>query len=124
MTNLPANLDSIDLAILLAIANRQDISTSQIESTVYLSRAQTLRRLRQLEDANLIVRKDGVPGQTYRYELSSGITPSDVQQANERRLSTNRDPVSRECLEILVQGLQAIADQIAEISGRIEGILK
>jgi DNA-binding Lrp family transcriptional regulator len=124
MTNLPPDLDSTDLAILMAITNRQDISTSQIESIVYLSRAQTLRRLKQLEDANLIVRKDGVPGQTYRYELGPGITPEDVQQANLRRLSTNRDPVSRECLLILVQGMQAIADQIAEISGRIEGILK
>ncbi len=124
MTNLPPDLDSTDLAILLAIASRQDISTSQIESIVYLSRAQTLRRLKQLEDANLIVRRDGVPGQTYRYELGPGITPSDVQQANSRRLSTNRDPVSRECLLILVQGMQALADQIAEISGRIEGILK
>jgi CTP-dependent riboflavin kinase len=107
----------------MAIANRQDISTSQIESIVYLSRAQTLRRLKQLEDANLIVRRDGVPGQTYRYELGSGITPEDVQQAN-LRLNTSRDPVSRECLEILVQGMQAISDQIAEISGRIEGILR
>lgn len=124
MTNLPSDLDSTDLAILMAIASRQDISTSQIESIVYLSRAQTLRRLKQLEDANSIVRKDGVPGQTYRYELGSGITPSDVSLANERRLSTNRDPVSRECLEILVQGLQAISDQIAEISGRVERILK
>lgn len=124
MTNLLPSLDSIDLLILVAIAGRQDISTSQIESIVYLSRAQTLRRLKQLEDANLIVRKDGVPGQTYRYELSPGITPSDVQQANLIRLNTSRDPVSRECLEILVQGMQAISDQIAEISGRIEGILK
>ena len=108
----------------MVIASRQDISTSQIESIVYLSRAQTLRRLKQLEDANLIVRRDGVPGQTYRYELSPGITPEDVTLANERRLNTSRDPVSRECLDILVQGLQAISDQIAEISGRIEGILK
>lgn len=124
MTNLLPSLDSIDLLILVAIAGRQDISTSQIESIVYLSRAQTLRRLKQLEDANLIVRKDGVPGQTYRYELSPGITPSDVQQANLIRLNTSRDPVSRECLEILVQGMQALADQVAELSGRIESILK
>lgn len=123
MTNLP-HLNSTDLLILMAIAGQQDISTSQIESIVYLSRAQTLRRLKQLEDANLIVRKDGVPGQTYRYELSPGITPEDVSLANARRLNTSRDPVSRECLEILIQGLQAISDQIAEISGRIEGILK
>lgn len=108
----------------MAIAGRQDITTNQIESTVYLSRAQTLRRLKQLEDANLIVRRDGVPGQTYRYELGSGITPSDVQQANLLRLNTSRDPVSRECLEILVQGMQAISDQVAELSGRIERILK
>ncbi len=51
-------------------------------------------------------------------------SPCDVQQANSIRINTNRDPVSRECLEILVQGMQALADQIAEISGRIEGILK
>lgn len=124
MTNLPPDLDSTDLAILMAIAERRNITTNVIERIVYLSRTQTLRRLKQLEDANLIIRTDGVPGQTYRYELAPDVTPEDVQQANQRRINTSPDPVSRECLKILVQGMQSLANQIAELSGRIEGILK
>ena len=120
---LPEDLDSTDLIILVAIADHPNILTHRVESIVYLSRTQTQRRLNQLEERGLIVRKNSVPGQTYRYELSPDITSEEVQRANEQRLNARRDSVARESLKILLQGMRAISNQLDEIAGHIESIL-
>lgn len=122
--NLLPPLDSIDLAILKAIGNKPDITTREIESIVYLTRSQVLRRLKQLQEQGLVIKKNGVPGQTYYYELSSDVTPEDIERANQRRLTTLRDPVAREALEVLLQGIRLISNLLAEMATRIENILK
>lgn len=126
---VPSDLDSIDLAILKAIARQPEILTREIESIVYLSRTQVLRRLQRLEERELITKS--VAGQAFRYSLSSLVTAEDVEQENQTRLLTNRDPIAREVLTLLLQGMQGVCDQTAaatnylsEVIGRIEAILK
>lgn len=128
---LLSDLDSIDLAILKAIARVPEISTRDIESTVYLSRTQVLRRLQRLEERELITKSGQGVGVTFRYFLSSQITVEDVEQENQTRLLLNRDPIAREALSLLLQGIQGFCDQVAaatnylsEVVGRIEAILK
>lgn len=128
---LPSDLDSIDLAILKAIARQPEILTREIETNVYLSRTQVLRRLQRLEERELITKIGQFAGQAFRYSLSSQITQEDVEQENQARLLLNRDPIAREVLGLLLQGIQAFCDQTAaatnnlsEVVGRIEAILK
>jgi predicted transcriptional regulator len=115
MTNLLEDLDSIDLGILRAIAAKPDITTREIESIIRFSRVQVLRRLRQLRERGLIIKKNGTPGQTYYYELSSNVTPQEIEQYNQARLNTSRDPVAREALEVLLAGMQMIVGQLESI---------
>ena len=121
---LPDNLDSTDLIILRAIAEQPEITTGEIESKVYLSRTQVLRRLKELERRGLIIRADGTPGTPYHYTLSSQVTPEEIEQFDQARLSTNRDPVAREALSIILQGIQIICDTLGDMAGRIENILR
>mgnify|MGYP000663317960 CR=1 FL=1 len=121
---LPDNLDSTDLIILRAIAEQPEITTGEIESKVYLSRTQVLRRLKELERRGLITRADGIPGRAYHYTLSPQVTPEEIEQFDQARLSTNRDPVAREALSIILQGIQIICDTLGDMAGRIENILR
>lgn len=121
---LPENLDSIDLIILRAIATQPNTTTREIEAVVYLSREQILRRLRRLREQGLIVRRNTMPGQTYRYELSPEVTPEEVEAANVERLNINPDPVAREALSVLLSGMQAISAQLVEMTRQIESILR
>lgn len=121
---LPENLNSTDLAILRAIVNRPGITTREIEGIVYLSRSQILRRLDWLQEQGLVVRRNGVPGQTYYFELSPDTTTVEIERYNQTRLDINRDPVAREALKVLLFGMQAIVDQLTEMIRRIENILK
>ncbi len=114
--NLLPPLDSLDLAILKAISNKPDITTREIEGVIYLSRTQVLRRLQQLQEQNLVIKKNGVPGQTYRYKLSLDVTLSEIERANTERLNNSRDPVTREALEVLLQGIRVMSDQLAELA--------
>lgn len=124
LKKLDIALDSTNLAILRAIADKQDITTREIENIIYLSRSQVLRRLKQLEEQGLIVKRNGLPGKAYHYTLSSDVTPQDIEQFAGAKFSTNRDPVVREALEILLQGMVALRDQLAELARRIDSILK
>ncbi len=128
---VPSDLDSIDLAILKAIARQPEILTRDIEHIVYLSRSQVLRRLQRLEERELITKSGEGAGVAFRYSLSSLVTAEDVEQENQTRLLTNRDPIAREVLILLLQGMQGFCDQTAaatnylsEVIGRIEAILK
>lgn len=121
---LPENLDSIDLIILRVIATQPNATTRDVEVVVYLSRAQVLRRLRALREQGLVQRRNSTPGQTYRYELSTRVSFSEIEQANAQRLSVNPDPVAREALEVLLSGTQAIAVRLGEMIRRIENILR
>lgn len=128
---LLSDLDSIDLAILKVIARQPEILTRDIESTVYLSRTQVLRRLQRLEERELITKSGQGVGVTFRYSLSGLITAEDVEQENQARLLLNRDPIAREALSLLLQGVQGFCDSVgaatnhlSEVVGRIEAILK
>lgn len=124
LKKLNIDLDSTNLAILRAVASKQDITTREIENMIYLSRSQVLRRLKQLEEQGLILKRNGLRGKAYHYMLSSDVTPQDIEQFTQARLTQNRDPVAREALEILLQGMLSLIDQLAELTGRIDSILK
>lgn len=121
---LPEDLDSTDLTILRAIATQPNCTTRDLESIIYLSRTQVLRRLRSLHSLDLIVRRNGTPGQTYRYVLNPSITLAEIEEANAARLNINPDPIAREALEIMLSGMQTIIIQLSEMVRRIESILK
>lgn len=121
---LPPDLDSIDLSILGRIARAPEITTGEIQSTVYLSRTQLLRRLQRLESQGLITRSNSIPGQPYRYTLSPQVTPEEIEQYNEARLSQGRDPIAREALMVVVQVTQSIIDALAEMVTRLETIIR
>ncbi len=123
---LPKNLDATALVILRAIAETPEITTREVEQKAYLSRTQVLRRLQRLEQENLIARKNGGT-KTYHYTLNPDV---DIEQFSSY-LNMYRDPVAREALSILVQGLEMFSDQLAEFSDqlarlarRVETILK
>lgn len=116
---LPRNLDATDLVILRTIAKEPEVTTGEIESRVYLSRTQVLRRLQQLEKLGLITKRNG-KGKLYRYKLSPNV---DTEQFS-KDLDASRDPVAREALAIILQGIQTICDILAEIAGRLENLLK
>lgn len=119
---LSANIDSTNMAIIKAIAGKPNITTREIEAIAYLSRTQVLRRLKQIEEAGWIVRSNGKT-KTYRYVIDPNVTPEDLERLD-RRLNINRDPVAREALELLLQGMRLLTDQMADLVGRIESILK
>lgn len=110
---LPENLNSTDLAILRSVANNPGITTREIEGIIYLSRSQILRRLEYLQSQGLVIRRNGTPGQTYYFELSPDTTTVEIERYNQTRLDINRDPLAREALEVLIQGIRAISDQLA-----------
>ena len=115
---LPKDLDSINLIILRAIATTPNSTTREIQSVIYLSRGQVLRRLRALREQNLVIRNNGVAGQTYRYELSPTVTPQEIEEANVERLRDNPDPVAREVLKILLAGLKSISVLLVRASNK------
>lgn len=122
---LPENLDSINLIILRVIATGEpNTTTREIEAVVYLSRRQVLRRLRVLRERGLIVRRNSVPGQTYRYELGPDITSAEIEEANVERLNINPDPVAREALSVLLQGMQAISASLVGMTKQIESMTR
>lgn len=116
---LPRNLDATDLVILRAIAQKPEITTREVEFQAYLSRTQTLRRLQRLELDGLITKKNGRT-KAYHYTLNPNV---DIDQLHQD-LNIYQDPVAREALELLLQGIQAICDILADVAGRIETILK
>lgn len=117
--SLPKNLDATDLVILRAIAEKPEIRTREVEIQAHLSRTQILRRLHRLELDGLITRKNGRT-KAYHYTLNPDV---DIEKLHQD-LNIYRDPVAREALEHLLQGIQAICDILADLSGRIETILK
>lgn len=121
---LPEDLDSVDLTILRAIATKPDITTREIDNIVFLSRRQTLRRLRRLQARGLVNKTNGKPGKTYYYTLGSDTTPEEIEQFNSKRLNTNRDPIAREALGIFVSGMRAIVKELVEMIRQIENVLK
>lgn len=116
---LSSDLDSVDLAILRTIANQPLVSTREIEAAVFLSRAQVLRRIRSLEDAGLVDIKDGGIGQPFRYRLSPAVTLEEIERFNQLRLTTNCDPVAREALSLLLQGLRKFDGLLQQISQQL-----
>lgn len=119
---LSADIDSTNTAIIKAIAGKPNITTREIETIAYLSRTQVLRRLKQIEEAGWIVKSNG-KSKAYRYTIDPNVTPEDLDRLD-RRLNVNRDPVAREALELLLQGIRILTDQMADLAGRIEALLK
>ena len=117
--SLPKNLDATDLVILRAIAEKPEIRTREVEDQAYLSRTQTLRRLQRLELDGLITRKNGRT-KAYHYTLNPDV---DIEKLHQD-LNIYRDPVAREVSSIILQGIEAICDILADMAGRIETILK
>lgn len=118
------HLDLINLRILKAVAQEPGISTCEIESIIFLSKSQTLRRLKQLEEQGLIIKRGGTPGKAYRYTLGSNATLEDIEQLHQQMLIQNRDAIAREALGVLLEGMQAFSAQLAELVRRIDAILK
>ena len=118
------HLDLINLRILKAIAQEPDISTREIENIIFLSKSQALRRLKQLEEQGLIIKRGGMPGRPYRYTLGSSVAIEDIEQLHLPRLMQNRDAIAREALGVLLEGMQAFSAQLAELVRRIDAILK
>ena len=116
---LPRNLDATDLVILRAIAEKPEIRTREVEKGAYLSRTQVLRRLQRLELEGLIVKRNGRT-RAYHYTLNPDV---DIEQLHQD-LNIHRDPVAREVSSIILQGIEAICDILADMAGRIETILK
>lgn len=116
---LPKNLDPTDLIILRAIAEKPEIRTREIEVQVYLSRTSVLRRLHRLEQEGLIARRNG-KAKAYSYTLNPNV---DIEQFSSYLIAFD-DPIAREAISIIVQGIQAICDLLADMAGRIETILK
>lgn len=113
--SLPQNLDSINLAILRLILSKPTITTREIQSIVFLSRVQVLRRLKQLEERGLVIKTNGQPGKTYRYTVNTAAL---------FEVNPNVDPVAREGLLVILEGLRAINIQIAKMSATLENFLK
>lgn len=121
---LPENLDTTDLAILRAIAAQPEISSRELEGRVFLSRPRIISRCRQLAAQNLIVISDGSPGQPFYYSLNPQVTPEEIEQYNQQRLDLNRDPVAREALAALVEGIEGISSQITQANGQLIRLLR
>jgi predicted transcriptional regulator len=117
-------VDSINLALLEAIGNKEGITTRELEGIVFLSKSQTLRRLRRLEQRGLILKRGGSPGRPYHYMLDPSIAPSDIEQFNQVRFTQCHDLAARESLAVISQGIQAISDQLAQMVRRINNILE
>lgn len=107
--SLPQDLDLIDLEILKSIAaSVQDASARQIQSAVFLSRSQVLRRLARLEQRGLVIKRNGI-GRAYRFVLGPSVTLQDIEP---RRLVRDSDSVSQE--------IRAIIDRLTEVVRRME----
>lgn len=117
---LPRNLDATDLVILRAIAETPSIRTREVEMQAHLSRTQVLRRLHRLKDIGLVVFDSDTRRQPYRYKLSPDV---DIEKLHQD-LNIYRDPIAREVSSIILQGIEAICDILADMAGRIETILK
>lgn len=117
--SLPQNIDTTDLIILRTISNNPSVKTRVIQDVISLSRVQVLRRLERLTNAGLISRTDGIPGRTYRYSLIPGVEPENLEQLGGTKLvqTQSTDPVAREAVSILIEGLVQIVERLENILG-------
>ncbi len=109
-------LDSIDMTILRLIQGSPEITTREIQNVIFLSRTQVLRRLKQLEEQNLITKANGI-GKTYRYRLSAEVNPLDL-------FESDRDLAIRESLLLLLQGIKGVGDQLVDMATSVENLLR
>lgn len=120
---LPDDLNSTDLSILLAIARLPGITTHDLEKAVFLSKSQVLRRLKPLEEQELITKRNGELGKTFYWTLHPSIAAAEVELLNLSRLTENRDPVAREAITVLLEAFEEFSDRSSEVAVQIRSIL-
>jgi DNA-binding transcriptional ArsR family regulator len=112
---LPPNLDLIDLEILRAIHVRRETSAREIQRAVFLSRSQVLRRLGILEQQGLVTKRNGTPGRTYFFTLTSLVTLPDLEETDRERLE--RAAIAR---SLASQELRSIINRIRDVVRQLE----